>query len=89
MPEEKDPPRPHGDKLRDVAGNPRNNPEDNPAQVQSDAQPDVIGGGGQEETDRDNGRGSTANGVPAFDEDDGALRKRQYKDGADLVSGLD
>jgi hypothetical protein len=92
MPEEKEPPRPHGDKLRDVAGNPRNDPEDNQAQVQSDAQPDAaagMGGGAREETDRDRGRGSTANGVPVFDEDDGALRKRQYKDGADLVSGID
>ena len=91
MPEEKEPPRPHGDKLKDVAGNPRNNPEDNQAQVQSDAQPDAVGGrsSGREESDRDDGRGSSANGVPVFDEDDGALRKRQYKDGADLVSGID
>ena len=90
MPEEKEPPRPHGDKLGNVVGNPRNNPEDNQAQVQSDAQPDSVGAGnGREESDRDNGRGSTANGVPVFDEDDGELRKRQYKNGADLVSGID
>ena len=104
MPEEKEPPRPHGDKLRGSASQDRNNPEDNQAQVQSDASPDVVGAMGppvkdesdtdrigptREETDRDRGRGSTANGVPAFDEDDGALRKRQYRDGADLVSGLD
>ncbi len=87
MPEEKEPPRPHGDKLGSAAGNTRNNPEDNQAQVQSDAQPDAVGSG--EESDRDRGRGSSANGVPAFDEDDGAQRKRQYKDGATLVSGLD
>lgn len=92
MPDEKEAPRPHGDNLKDVAGNPRNNPEDNQAQVQSDAPPDAVGGmggGGREETDRDDGRGSTANGVPAADEDAGALRKRQYKDGAELVSGID
>ena len=103
MPEEKEPPRPHGDKLGESIGNPRNNPEDNQSQVQSDASPDVVGGMGRparneadegggpsrEESDRDRGRGSTANGVPAFDEDDGAQRKRQYKDGATLVSGLD
>jgi hypothetical protein len=108
MPEEKDPPRPHGDKLLGSARPQRNNPDDNQAQVQSDATPDVVGGTGaparderdteriggpgspvREESDRDRGRGSTANGVPVFDEDDGALRKRQYKDGADLVSGLD
>ena len=64
MPEEKERPRPHGDPIQGAAGNPRNDPDDNQAQVQSDAQ-------------------------PVFDEDDGALRKRQYKDGADLVSGLD
>ena len=95
MPEEKEPPRPHGDKLGASVGNPRNNPEDNQAQVQSDASPDATGGMGsgddspREESDRDHGRGSSANGVPAFDEDDGAQRKRQYKDGATLVSGLD
>ncbi len=91
MPEEKEPPRPHGDKLLDGVGNPRNNPEDNQAQVQSDAQPDAVGGmgSGREESDREGGRGSTANGVPVFDEDDGELRKRQYKNGADLVSGID
>ena len=91
MPEEKEPPRPHGDPLEGAVGNPRNNPDDNQAQVQSDAQPDAVGAAasGREETDRDGGRGSTANGVPVFDEDDGALRKRQYRDGADLVSGLD
>lgn len=91
MPEEKEPPRPHGDKLKDAAAHPRNNPEDNQAQVQSDAQPDAVGGidSGREKSDRDGGRGSTANGVPVFDEDDGAQRKRQYKDGADLVSGID
>lgn len=91
MPEEKERPRPHGDPLGGAVGNPRNDPDDNQAQVQSDAQPDAVGGAaaGREETDRDGGRGSTANGVPVFDEDDGALRKRQYKDGADLVSGLD
>jgi len=91
MPEDNERPRPHGDPFERVVGNPRNDPDDNQAQVQSDAQPDAVGGAatGREETDRDDGRGSTANGVPVFDEDDGALRKRQYKDGADLVSGLD
>lgn len=88
MPEEKDPPRPHGDKLKNAASNERTNPEDNQAQVQSDAEPGAVGSG-REQSDRDDGQGSTANGVPAFDEDDGQLRKRQYKDGAELVSGID
>ena len=55
MPEEKERPRPHGDPLQGEIGNPRNNPEDNPAQVQSDAEPDVVGGPGapaREESDR-------------------------------------
>lgn len=108
MPEEKEPPRPHGDKLGASIGSARHNPEENQAQVQSDASPDVVGGMGRpvkgdrdtaslggpgaparEESDRERGQGSTANGVPAFDEDDGAQRRRQYKDGASLVSGLD
>lgn len=89
MPEEKEPPRPHGDKLAGAVGNRRTGPQDNQAQVQSDAPPDAVGAGGREESDRDRGRGSTANGVPVSDEDDGDLRKRQYKNGAELVSGID
>lgn len=91
MPEEKEPPRPHGDKLKGTAGKSRHNPEDNQAQVQSDAQPDATAaiGGGREESDRDGGRGSSANGVPEFDDASGAQRKRQYDDGAELVSGID
>lgn len=90
MPEEKEPPRPHGDTLQDAAGPRRNNPEDNQAQAQSDAPPDARRGlGGREESDRDGGRGSTANGVPEFDEASGEQRKRQYDDGAEIVSGID
>jgi len=108
VPEEKEPPRPHGDKLKGSASRQRNNPDDNQAQVQSDAPPDVIGETGapardesdrdviggagapvRQETDRDKGRGSTANGVPAFYEEDGAQRRKQYEDGAELVSGTD
>ena len=88
MPEDKDPPRPHGDKLQGSSRPERNTRDENQAQVQSDATPDAVQPG-REESDRDHGRGSTANGVPVFDEDDGAQRKRQYRDGADLVSGLD
>ena len=62
MPEEKEPPRPHGDKL--PVGNHRDEAEDSP-------------------------RGQSENGAPELDEDDGAQRKRQYKDGAELVSGID
>lgn len=86
MPEERERPRPHGDKLG--VGNQTNNREENQGQDRSDA-PDAVGVGSREESDRDGGRGSDANGVPAFDEADGAQRKRQYKNGADLVSGID
>ena len=89
MPEEREPPRPHGDKLNPSTGDSRNDQDENQAQTQSDASPDAVGSGGREESTRDGGRGSSANGVPAFDESDGAQRKRQYKDGAELVSGLD
>jgi hypothetical protein len=83
-------PRPHGDPLRE-------NVEDNPAQRQSDAPgPDANPPAGDRVTDltgandRAGGRGSSANGVPAFDEDRGAERRRQYEDNdADLVSGID
>ena len=68
------------------------NAEDNDAQRQSDATPDAIGEGGGdafENSDRAEGRGSTANGVPAFDEDEGKERRRLYKEGAGLVSRTD
>lgn len=79
MHEEKERPRPHGDALE----------HDNPAQAQSDAAPDASGGIGREETDRDRGRGSTANGIPASDEDAGAQRREQYRQGSRLVSETD
>lgn len=86
MPEEKEPPRPHGDKLTNTR---RDDRDDNPAQAQSEATPDVVATGGAEESSRDRGRGDTANGIPSSDEDDGAQRRRQYNEGADLVSGTD
>jgi hypothetical protein len=67
-------------------------PEDNLAQRQSDAPPDAVSELRNDETetsDRADGRGSDANGVPAFDESDGAKRRRQYEGGADLVSRTD
>ena len=87
MPEQSEAPRPHGDPLeREIA-------EENPAQRQSDATSDVVAGerskGIREESDRSGGRGSTANGIPAGDEDDGAARRRAYDSGAELVSKID
>ncbi len=88
--QEQERPRPHGDPLRD-------NVEDNPAQRQSDApglesnpvageRPGDLTGA----NDRAGGRGSSANGVPSFDEDQGAERRRQYEEnGAEIVSRID
>jgi len=68
------------------------NVEDNDAQRQSDAPPDAVAEGQRqvvEASDREDGRGSTANGTPAFDEADGELRRKLYKEGAEIVSRID
>ena len=74
-------PRPHGDPLEEVV-------ERNQAQRQSDAPPDAVDSA-DESSDRADGRGSTANGIPASDEDSGESRRRLYKEGAGLVSKID
>jgi hypothetical protein len=89
MAEQNERPRPHGDPLEDLVDM---NAEDNRAQAESDAAPDATGeprGDRLNNSDRADGRGSDANGVPAFDEADGASRKKRYRDGADLVSKID
>jgi hypothetical protein len=67
------------------------NPEENRAQAQSDATADEVGVGPEytEQSDRAHGHGSDANGIPEFDEADGVERKRQYREGAKIVSGID
>ncbi|HET7619877.1 MAG TPA: hypothetical protein VFK20_15325 [Vicinamibacterales bacterium] len=69
------------------------NPEENRAQAQSDATADEVGDrvapDYTEQSDRAHGRGSDANGIPEFDEADGELRKKQYRNGAEIVSGTD
>ena len=69
------------------------NPEDNPAQSRSDATADEVGDRLEpdytEQSDRAHGKGSDANGIPEFDEAEGAERKRQYREGAKIVSGID
>ena len=89
MAEQTEQPRPHGDPLRDeVPGN----PEENRAQRDSDAPPDASTGLRGDEinnSDRAGGQGSDANGIPAFDEAGGDLRKKQYDDGAEIVSRID
>jgi hypothetical protein len=85
MAQQSERPSPHGDPLEDMAGA---NPEENRAQRDSDAPADAtveLGGS----SDRADGRGSDANGVPAFDEADGEKRKALYRDGAELVSRID
>ncbi|HEX6973066.1 MAG TPA: hypothetical protein VF147_01630 [Vicinamibacterales bacterium] len=86
MSEQHEPPRPHGDPLTDA---PDANREDNRGQRDSDAPPDTANERGSEESDREGGRGSDANGLTADDEADGAKRKQQYRDGATLVSRMD
>jgi hypothetical protein len=81
-------------RLREGAGTSgageRDNIEENPAQRQSDAAPDAVADGEVVETsDRADGAGSTANGVPAADDADGERRRQLYKQGATLVSRID
>ena len=85
MAQQSERPSPHGDPLEDMAGA---NPEENRAQRDSDAPADAtLEPGGL--SDRADGRGSDANGVPASDEADGEKRKALYRDGAELVSRID
>jgi hypothetical protein len=70
------------------------NPEDNPAQAQSDATADESGNRSDadftERSDRAHGGGSDANGLPAFDEAEGEERKKLYKEtGSPIVSRID
>ena len=76
----------HGDPLEDVV---EGTVENNRAQRQSDSAPaDVMEG--DTPSDRADGRGSDANGIPAFDEADGGRRKSLYKEtGATIVSRID
>jgi hypothetical protein len=98
--EQRERPKPHGDPLEESIGDRptedlvNSNPEDNRAQRDSDAQPDETNRGDlteepSERSDRAHGRGSDANGVPAFDEADGERRRRLYDEGAGLVSRTD
>jgi hypothetical protein len=89
MTKQTDRPRPHGDPLKDEVVN---NPEENGAQRDSDAPADATvqrRSDRRNDSDRANGRGSDANGVPEFDEAAGEQRRRLYDEGADLVSRID
>lgn len=88
MPEQKEPPRPHGDPLeQEVLSDRGNLDEPNLAQRQSDATGDAASLGGVEEPTP--GTTSDANGIPVADEADGAKRKKQYGEGAEFVSRID
>jgi hypothetical protein len=82
MPEQTEPPRPHGDPLEEEVVS-----TENPAQRQSDATDDASAVRGVE--DATAGTGSDANGIPAADERDGEARRKRYDDGAELVSRID
>jgi hypothetical protein len=79
-PLESDLPRPHGDPLQPAVVEP------NLAQRQTDAVPDVVGAEMVEDPIE---TGSTASGVPPYDEADGERRRKLYKKGAELVSRID
>ncbi len=81
MAEQQEKPRPHGDPLRDETVEP------NSAQRQSDAPPGERARGGGPA--RMPGGGSTASGIPAADEEHGQERRRQYSEGAEVVSRID
>lgn len=89
MAEQRERPRPHGDPMEQVVAD---NPEANRAQRDSDAAPDATSEPGDDRlnnSDRADGRGSDANGIPAFDEAEGEQRKKLYDEGAGLVSRID
>ena len=87
MPEQKEPPRPHGDPLDEEVISERGEVDPNAAQRQSDAASDATALGGVEQPTA--GTTSDANGISAADEADGAKRKKQYGEGAELVSRID
>jgi hypothetical protein len=89
MADQSERPRPHGDPLnKEVV----NTAEENRAQRDSDASPDALSEPGDRRvnnSDRADGRGSDANGVPEFDEADGERRRKLYDEGAEIVSRID
>ncbi|HET7694872.1 MAG TPA: hypothetical protein VFK57_04130 [Vicinamibacterales bacterium] len=70
------------------------NPEGNAAQARSDATQDEVGDrldpDFTQQSDRADGRGSDANGIPEFDEAEGEARKKTYREtGSPIVSRID
>jgi hypothetical protein len=64
-----------------------NQPEENRAQAESNAPPDAVAAGDASDADPINT--SDSSGLRQGDEASGELRKKQYRDGAGLVSGTD
>jgi hypothetical protein len=80
------------DETQPAQGDTADNVEENQAQRDSDATPDAVTehtGDVTSASDRAGGRGSDANGIPAFDEVEGDERKKLYEKGATLVSRMD
>ena len=80
-------PGPGGDPLQ-------RNPEDNREQAKSDATADEVGDrldpDFAQQSDRAEGRGSDANGIPEFDEAEGEERRNRYdRTGSRIVSRID
>jgi hypothetical protein len=80
MPQESERPRPHGDTLEAEIVEP------NQAQRQSDAPDDVMG---TDMVEDPTNTGSTANGVPQYDDAAGEQRRKLYDNGAALISRID
>jgi hypothetical protein len=88
MPEQKDPPRPHGDILERPV-------EDNPAQRQSDAPPDAtVDPDVYDRLDRARraasaGQPSPGDQVPSAPDDEDTTRRKLYEEGATEVRKID
>ena len=74
MPRQDEQPRPHGDPLEKVI---------------RDKIPHGEGTDSRNSSDRVRGHRSSASGVPEFDEDAGKQRRKQFDEGAEIVSGID
>jgi hypothetical protein len=75
------------DRLGQVSGPPKDQPELNRAQAEANAPPDAVAEGGAADGDPINT--SDSSGLRQDDEAAGELRKKQYRDGAGIVSGTD
>ena len=104
MPEQHEPPRPHGDPLEDEVVNSGDRTGARGSRTRQDLDRGTAdeANAAQRQSDATSdasslggveeptrGITSDANGISAADEDDGAARKQRYDDGAELVSRID